>query len=146
MNEATVDVFAIGNCESCMWPISTNPTSMEAGVYGLTHEMCLVARRLEVVAVAGLLWISWCVWVGGIFWCVCVCVFFSFLFSSNVHGLLQVKLPCLIYLSTRNESRPRERSGLGRFLPLGKKASSCTGVRTGCHYLICLSVCMCACV
>ena len=34
---------------------------MEAGEYGLTRGMCFVAHRLEVVAVAGLLWISWCV-------------------------------------------------------------------------------------
>ena len=44
-----------------MRPISTNPGSMEAGEYGLTRGTCFVARRLEVVAVAGLLWISWCV-------------------------------------------------------------------------------------
>ena len=29
--------------------------------YGLTRGTCFVARRPEVVAVAGLLWISWCV-------------------------------------------------------------------------------------
>ena len=34
---------------------------MEAGEYGLTREACFVSRRLELVAVAGLLWISWCV-------------------------------------------------------------------------------------
>ena len=34
---------------------------MEAGEYGLTRGACFVAPRLEVVAVAGLLWISWCV-------------------------------------------------------------------------------------
>ena len=34
---------------------------MEAGEYGLTRGTCFVARRLEVVAVAGLLWISRCV-------------------------------------------------------------------------------------
>ena len=34
---------------------------MEAGEDGLTRGTCFVARRLEVVAVAGLLWISWCV-------------------------------------------------------------------------------------
>ena len=34
---------------------------MEAGEYGLTRGMCFVTRRLEVVAVAGLLYISWCV-------------------------------------------------------------------------------------
>ena len=49
------------DCESCTWPISTNPRSMEAGSYGRTRETCFVARRLEVVAVAGLLWSSWCV-------------------------------------------------------------------------------------
>ena len=34
---------------------------METDEYGLTRGTCLVARRLEVVAVAGLLWIPWCV-------------------------------------------------------------------------------------
>ena len=38
-----------------------NPGSIEAGEYGLTSGTCCVARRLDVVAVAGLLWISWCV-------------------------------------------------------------------------------------
>ena len=37
---------------------------MEAGEYGLTRGTWLVARRLEVGAVAGLLLISWCV-LGG---------------------------------------------------------------------------------
>ena len=35
--------------------------SIEAGEYGLARGTCFVARRLEVVAVAGPLWISWCV-------------------------------------------------------------------------------------
>ena len=35
---------------------------MEAGEYPLTRGTCLIAHRIEVVAVAGLLWISWCVW------------------------------------------------------------------------------------
>ena len=50
--------------ESCTRPIFTNPVSMEAGEYGLTRVTCFFARCLEVVAVAGLLWISWCV-LGG---------------------------------------------------------------------------------
>ena len=37
---------------------------MEAGEYGLARGTCFIARRLEVVAVAGLLWISWCVMDG----------------------------------------------------------------------------------
>ena len=49
------------DCESCTRPISTNQGSMEAGEYGPTRGTCFVARRLERVAVAGLLWISWCV-------------------------------------------------------------------------------------
>ena len=60
----------------------------EAREYGLPRATCFVARRLELVAVAGRLWISLCVLGGGIFF-----VFFSFLFlriSSNAHGLLQV--------------------------------------------------------
>ena len=43
------------DCDSCTRPISINPVSMEAGEYGLTRGTCFVARRLEVVAVAGLL-------------------------------------------------------------------------------------------
>ena len=49
------------DCESCTRPISTNPGSMEAGEYGQKRGTCSVARRLEVVAVAGLLRIPWCV-------------------------------------------------------------------------------------
>ena len=74
------------DCESCTRPISINPGSMEAGKHGLTRRTCFVARRLEVVAVAGLLWISWCVLCRADFFR----VFFSILFSSNAHGLLQV--------------------------------------------------------
>ena len=48
---------------------------MEAGVYGLTRGMCFVARRLEVVAIAGLLRISWCALGGADFF------FFFFPFS-----------------------------------------------------------------
>ena len=52
------------DCKSCTRPISTNPGSMEAGEYGLTGRTCFLACRLELDAVAGRLWISWCV-VGG---------------------------------------------------------------------------------
>ena len=40
---------------------------MKAGEYGLTRGMCFVARRLDVVAVAGLPWILWCVLGGAVF-------------------------------------------------------------------------------
>ena len=78
-------VFA--DCESCARPISTNPVSMEAGEYGLTRGTWFFARRLEVVAVAGLLWLSRCV-LGG---ADCsVIIIFPIFSSPNAHGLLQV--------------------------------------------------------
>ena len=43
------------DCGSCTRLISTNPETMEAGKYGLARGTCFIARRLEVVAVAGLL-------------------------------------------------------------------------------------------
>ena len=55
---------------------------MEAGEFGLTHGKRFVARRLEMVAVARLLSISWCV-LGA-------ADFFVIFFPSNAHGLLQV--------------------------------------------------------
>ena len=76
------------DCESCTRPISTNPGYMEAGEYGLTRGTCFVARRLEVVAVAGLLLIYSVVYFFSVWWDF---VFFLFVFfSSNAHGLLQV--------------------------------------------------------
>ena len=60
---------------------------MEAGEYGLTRGTCFVARRLELVAVAGLLWLSWCVLGGADFF---VFFFRFFFFSWNAHGLLEV--------------------------------------------------------
>ena len=59
---------------------------MEAGEHGLTRGTCFFARRVEVVAIAGLLRRSWCV-LGGVDFS---CFFYGFFFSSNVHGLLQV--------------------------------------------------------
>ena len=58
---------------------------MDTAEFGLTRGTCFVARRLEMIAVAGLLWISWCVlgaagFRGG---------GFEFI-SSNEHSLLQV--------------------------------------------------------
>ena len=76
------------DCDSCTTPISTNPGSMEAGECGLTRGTCFAARRLELFAVAGLLWISWCVLGAAGFFCV---FFPPVFFSSNAHGLLQVR-------------------------------------------------------
>ena len=73
------------DCESCTRPISANLGSMEVGEYGLTRGTCFVARRLEVVAVAGLLRICGVFWVRRDFF-----VFFFVFVSSNAHGLPQV--------------------------------------------------------
>ena len=68
------------NCESCTWPISTSPGSMEAGDYGLTRGTCFLACRLELDAVAGTLWLSWCVLGGADFFSV---FFHEFAFSNS---------------------------------------------------------------
>ena len=69
--------------ESGTRPISTNPGSMQTSEYGLTRGTCFVARRREVVAVAGAaVDFVVCFGCGGI-------SFFRF-FSSNAHGLRQV--------------------------------------------------------
>ena len=58
-------IFVVfSDCESCTRPISPNPGSMEAGEHGQTRGTWFFARRLEVVAVAGLMWVSWCASVG----------------------------------------------------------------------------------
>ena len=77
------------DCERCTRPISTNPLSMEAGEYGLTRGTCLFVRRLEGVAVAGLLWIYFVVSFFSVRWDF-VLFFFVFL-TLNAHGLLQVR-------------------------------------------------------
>ena len=73
---------------------------MEAGEYGLTRGTCFLACRLELDAVAGLLWISWCVLGGAIFF---VFIFFPiFFFFERTWPAASMRPPCLIYLSTSN--------------------------------------------
>ena len=70
---------------------------MEACEYGLTRGTCFVARCLEVVAIAGLLWIAWCV-LGAAGFISCV-----FLFERK-RPAASIRTLCLIYLSTNNET------------------------------------------
>ena len=56
-----VTFVVLNVCEGCTKPVSTKTEPKVAGKYELPRGTCFVARRLEVVAVAGLLWISWCV-------------------------------------------------------------------------------------
>ena len=74
-----IEFVVFTDCESCTRPISTNPVSMEAGEYGLTRGTCVFARRLEVVAVAGLMWVPWCVFRGAGFFR----AFHEFAFSNS---------------------------------------------------------------
>ena len=78
------------------------------GEYGLMRGMRFVACRVEVVAVAGLLWISCCVLGAAGF-----CLFLSLFSCSNfecTRPAASISPPCRIYLSTCNDARPRERS------------------------------------
>ena len=92
-------IFAVfTDCESCTRPVSTNPGSMEASGCGRTRGTFFIAHRLEVVAVAGLLWISWCFLGERIF-----SRFFSrFFFFERTRPAASIRPPCLIYLSTSN--------------------------------------------
>ena len=85
---------------------------------GLPSGTCFTARRHEVVAVAGLLWIYFvvCFLSGRISY------FFRFICFERTRPTASTRQPCLMYLSTS------------------------TGVRTGYHYLISLSVCLSVCV
>ena len=62
-----VTFVVCNDCEICMRLSYTNPGSMEVGEYGLTRGTRFVARCLEVVVVAGLLWVLWCVFGGADF-------------------------------------------------------------------------------
>ena len=95
------NVRGFTDCESCTRPISTNPRPMAAVVFGLAHGTCFVARRLEVIAVAGLKWASWRVHRVRR-----DIVFFLSFFCSNAHGLLQVRghLSLLTSLQTLDSS------------------------------------------
>ena len=84
---------------------------MEVGEYGLTRGTCIVARRVKVVAVAGLLWTSWRVLGAAGFY-----AFFRSCVFERTRPAASMRPPCLIYLSTS------------------------TGVRTGCHYVFSLSI------
>ena len=96
-----VTFIVFTDCESCTRPISTNRGSMEAGEYGLTRGTCFLACRL-VGAVAGLLWISWCVFGGAD----SSVLFFSiFFFFECARPAASMSPPCLINLSTSYSSR-----------------------------------------
>ena len=76
---------------------------MEAGEYELTRGTCYVARRLEVVAVVGLLWVPSWILGGSDF----PCFFFCF---ERTRPAASMRPPCLIYLFTSNYATDPKRN------------------------------------
>ena len=75
-------------------PISTNPGSMEEECeYGLTRWTCFTARGLEVVAVAGLLWINFVVCLFSFRWDFVFSFSFSLLRTHAAYRQYKATLP-----------------------------------------------------
>ena len=92
------NIVVFTDCGSCTRPISTNPGSIEASEYGLTRGRCFVARRLELVAVAGLLY-----GFRGAFSVERDFFVFFFQFSfffEHTRPAASMRPPCLIFLYT----------------------------------------------
>ena len=85
------------DCVSRTRPISTNPGSMESGDCGRTRGTHFVARCGELVVVAELMWVSWCVFGGEGFVRVFVSIIFVF---ERTRPAASMRPPCLIHLST----------------------------------------------
>ena len=68
---------------------------MEAGEYGLSRGTFVFARRLEVVAFAGLLRLSWCV-LGGVDFFV---FFFDLFFLERTRPTASMRPPLASYTS-----------------------------------------------
>ena len=113
------------DCESFTRPITTNPGSLKSGVHVLTRWTCFIACRLDCTRSPGCCGFCGVFRLGRIF----PRFFFRFFFYFFERTLpaASMRPPCLVCLSTSNEARLRERTYRGRFLPVGKKASSYRG-------------------
>ena len=115
-----------------MRPIPTNPRSMEVGQYGLMRVTCFLACRLELDAVAGLRWISWCVLGWGTDFSV---FFFRFLFFSQCTRPVASMRPSLASFTSLLVTRP--------FLALRGKSLLIPGCLEGAIIsFVCLSTCV----
>ena len=108
---------------------------MEASEYGLTRVTCFLACRLELDAVAGLLWISWYVLGGADFF---VIFFLSiFCFFERTRPTASMRPPCLIYFSTSTDcescTRPISTNP-------GSMEASEYGLTRGTSFLTCLKL------
>ena len=111
-----VTLVVLTDCESYTTPITTNPGSTEAGDYRLTRGTWFVADHLEVVAIAGLLWIPCVLGKRGF-----QCLGFVFVLFERTRPASSMRTPCLLNLSTSNEA----------VLGLPAKKPLHTRVRTG---------------
>ena len=88
---------------------------------------CFAARPVKVVAVAGMLRISWCV-LGAAGFRV---FFFVFFFLERTRPVASMRRPCLIYLLVMRS-----------FFVYKAEQPLITGVHTGCDYFFYLPVCL----
>ena len=88
---------------------------MEAGKYGLTRLAPSRGGRGRRAAVAFVVYFG----RGGFFR---VSFFSVSFFFERTRPAASMRPPCLIYLSTGNEARPRERSERGRFFAYRQKS------------------------
>ena len=78
-------------------PIAIYPASMEEECeYGLPSGTCFTARRLEVVAVAGLLWIYFVVCFFSVLWNFVFLI--RFLYFERTRPTASTRQPCVMYL------------------------------------------------
>ena len=89
-----IEFVVFTDCESCTRPISTNPRSMEEECeYGLPSGTCFTARRLEVVAVAGLSWIYFMVCSFSVRWDFALFFSFSLIRTHTAYCKYEATLP-----------------------------------------------------
>ena len=89
-----IEFVVFTDCESCARPISTNLRSMEEeSEYELPSETCFTARRFEMVAVAGLLWLYFVACVFSVWWDFVFLFSFSSLRTHTAYCKYEVTLP-----------------------------------------------------
>ena len=89
-----VTFVILTDCDTCARPISTKPGSIEADEHGLTRGTWFFPHRLEVVAVAGRMWVRGVYSVGRD----------CFVLSMNLH--FQIRRPRTVSVESMKGLRP----------------------------------------
>ena len=95
-----VTLIVIPDYQGCTRPITTNPGSMESGVYGLTRRTCSIACRFDCTRSPGFCGFLGVFWVGRIF----PCFFYDFVFFERTRPAASMRPLCHRYLSTGRET------------------------------------------